>query len=117
MSVNHATAVFVDEYGNPTREWFDAMDELDEEVPQGLPHYHVVQFINGCLNDYDSGPIDTLDDARELLKSLIDGDRDNALSVVEAGTDRYIVKGVYILKIEECNEPFSVCYEFAEKGY
>jgi hypothetical protein len=73
-------------------------------------HFHVVEFINGCLNDGDSGPIESLSDAREELQRIVD----DAASVGSwnpdmvdyyrpAGEDRY-VRGSYILKIEECTE-------------
>jgi hypothetical protein len=69
-------------------------------VPESTPHYHVVEFINGCLNDYDSGPIATIQDAREELAQMRDF---VAGEYVPAGDDRY-ERGVHILKIEMCTE-------------
>jgi hypothetical protein len=66
-------------------------------------HYHVVEFINGCLNDYDSGPYDTLEDARGHIKEVINHPC-QAGKIVPAGEDRYIVDDLYIMKIEECHE-------------
>jgi hypothetical protein len=69
-------------------------------------HYHVVEFINGCLNDYDSGPFDSLEDAQEVLNDIVkEGNKfpDTDELYVEAGEDRY-ERGLYILKIEVCNE-------------
>jgi hypothetical protein len=64
-------------------------------------HYHVVSFINGCLNDYDSGPIKTLEDARASLQDYLwSGDGEN---FHEAGPDRY-TDGFSITTIEPCND-------------
>jgi len=63
-------------------------------------HYHVVEFINGCLNDYDSGPIDSLGDARIELAQFVD---DVEYDWEPDGVDRF-TRGTHILKIEECGE-------------
>jgi hypothetical protein len=69
------------------------------------PHYHVVAFINGCLNDYDSGPFYYLENAREDLRNYLEyGGMQPDQEIVPAGTDRY-TNGPYIIKIEECTEP------------
>jgi hypothetical protein len=71
-------------------------------------HYHVVEFIDGFLNDYDSGPIATIEDARKALQASVDADNayeleQDANLYVAAGDDRY-ERGMHILKIETCNE-------------
>jgi hypothetical protein len=67
-------------------------------------HYHVVEFINGCLNDYDSGPIASIADARNELQFFLGTDDfDDDSAYVPAGKDRY-ERGLHILKIETCNE-------------
>jgi hypothetical protein len=69
-------------------------------------HYHVVEFINGCLNDYDSGPIETLELARESLAynvSNLTVDENLEPTYAPSGVDRY-VRGLHTLKIEECTE-------------
>ena len=71
-------------------------------------HYHVVQFINGCLNDSDSGPYTTLNDARGELHFLVNERRDMGHAVKLEGKDRY-VDGLYILKIEECTNDIAEC--------
>ena len=68
------------------------------------PHYHVVAFIPGCLNDYDSGPIDTLAEAREELLQYVDtGGMQPERPCKTAGPDRY-TNGPYVITIEECAE-------------
>jgi hypothetical protein len=42
---------------------------MTHDLPQ--PHYHVVAFINGCLNDYDSGPIASETDADMALQEFV----------------------------------------------
>jgi hypothetical protein len=67
--------------------------------PEPTPHWHIVEFIDGCLNDYDSGPIDTIEDAREELRQITE-----VRTIGEytpAGEDRF-ERGLHILKIEEC---------------
>ncbi len=67
-------------------------------------HYHVVEFIQGCLNDYDSGPYETLEYAREELEDIRRWYEENTDKPYKpAGADRY-ESGVHVLKIEECNE-------------
>jgi hypothetical protein len=83
------------------------MDTRDDAAEKGRgetmnEHYHVVEFINGCLNDYDSGPIDTLDNARCELDHLVNVWNDEE-AYVPAGNDRY-QRGIYILKVESCTE-------------
>jgi hypothetical protein len=64
-------------------------------------HYHVVTFIDGCLNDYDSGPIEGLEDARAHLAEYVD--QDDWDSWEPAGVDRFVgATSPYILKIESC---------------
>lgn len=109
MAVNHATDVFIDSEGKLTEKGREAMAEYGEK----LPHYHVVEFINGCLNDYDSEAYETLDDARSDLSDMVERhneeaawNRDNGYRsepYQAEGTDRY-TRGIYILKIEECYE-------------
>jgi hypothetical protein len=71
-------------------------------------HYHVVAFVNGCLNDYDSGPYESLEDARKELSEIVDADnayeleQDSNLWEAE-GVDRF-TRRLHILKIEECHE-------------
>lgn len=76
------------------------------------PHYHVVEFINGCLNDYDSGPIETIGWAREVLKSHVNRDfsygDDDEPQYQEVGQDKYVSE-IRILTIEECNNPIHEC--------
>ena len=60
-------------------------------------HCHVVEFINGCLNDYDSWPIETFHDAVDTLEWAKSDEH------VLEGDFRY-VNGLHILKIEECTE-------------
>lgn len=122
MPIDHAAARFVNADGTMTQAWHDAMKELgicsncgsvldaDDncdncEVPKN--HYHVVEFINGCLNDYDSGPIDELIDAQTLLDEMVH--QHNGFT--SEGEDKYLANGVlryerglYILKVEECSE-------------
>ena len=73
-------------------------------------HYHVVEFINGCLNDYDSGPIESLDDARLEVAQWVEDSRVeddygtvNGIPWEPTGVDRF-TRGIHILKIEECHE-------------
>lgn len=74
-----------------------------------LEHYHVVAFINGCLNDHDSGPYDTLDDARIALAEYVETDSDTMHDWISAGVDRFVQRnGVYIAAIESCSE--AECY-------
>ena len=83
--------------------WNEAHDTVwftDEEEPTA--HYHVVAFMPGCLNDYDSGPIDDIESARVVLKELAD-DYPEGDPMVPGGKDRY-TNAFYILKIEECTE-------------
>jgi hypothetical protein len=61
-------------------------------------HYHVVEFINGCLNDYDSGPLDTLRDAATHMKEIVKENPDYE----RVGPMRY-QRGLYTLKIEDCS--------------
>lgn len=77
------------------------------------PHYHVVEFINGCTNDYDSGPYEELEDAQSDLEDMVESHNENALWLNENGyhddpytkdgDDRY-TRNAFILKIEECRE-------------
>lgn len=77
-------------------------------------HFHVVAFQNGCLNDYDSGPIEDRDLARLDLEDYLDCYRDmNAdgaeYVLTDTGHDRWeVTHGEYgagfIVKIEECGE-------------
>lgn len=86
---------------------------LNYEDEERLPHYHIVEFINGCLNDYDSGPYESLADAQSDLADAVERGNEEAAWNEEngyrsepyepAGTDRFI-RGNYILKIEECTE-------------
>jgi hypothetical protein len=77
-----------------------------------MEHYHVVCFVNGCLNDYDSGPLESLDDARVALAEYANSDTDEFRYWVPAGVDRYQQHdGLYTLVIEpccdnECQEPW-----------
>jgi hypothetical protein len=65
-------------------------------------HYHVVEFIDGCLNDYDSGPFDAINDAREWIENIV---ADTPDLYEPSGESRYVrVNSPYILKIESCNE-------------
>jgi hypothetical protein len=83
------------------------IEETERLVNEKQPHYHVVEFINGCLNDYDSGPIEALDEAQAHITGIVqstDGHSEDGMDVyVEAGEDRY-ERGIYILKVEECTE-------------
>jgi hypothetical protein len=85
---------------------------LPEGEPEETPeHYHVVAFINGCLNDHDSGPYDTLEDARIALAEYVETEATYSPYEWEsAGVDRFVqVNGVYIAAIEPCSE--AECYE------
>jgi hypothetical protein len=64
----------------------DYQPPMTRELPQ--PHYHVVAFINGCLNDYDSGPIESLELAQDHF--------------AEVAPDWET--GIHLVKIEECTE-------------
>jgi hypothetical protein len=79
-------------------------------APTMNKHYHVVRFINGCLNDSDSGPYTTLKDARAELKYCVSVHREMGETVKPEGKDRY-VSGLYILKIEECTNDIAECEE------
>lgn len=98
MPVNHATDVFVDSEGKLTEKGLEAMAEYGER----LPHYHVVEFINGCLNDWVSGP-DTLEGCRAEIAQYVEVAELENNQYEPAGTDRF-TRGLYILKIEECYE-------------
>lgn len=80
-------------------------DGLCSECQDGpITHYHIVSFINGCLNDYDDGPYETLQVARAALDAFLDAN-DDTFPWQPAGVDRYEQQGgPYILKIEECTE-------------
>jgi len=99
--------VTVDEYLNGP----DDMTISSVIVPDNEPaeHYHVVEFIDGCLNDYDSGPMATIDEARATLTGIAqatDGYAETGADdelYTPAGEDRY-TRGSYILKIETCRE-------------
>ena len=41
------------------REMYAQQTEKEPDV-----HYHVVAFMDGCLNDYDTGPIETIEEVR-----------------------------------------------------
>jgi hypothetical protein len=94
---------------NPCRHGYiqdDCQTCLAEEDEGPKLHYHVVEFINGCLNDSDSGPYESLQEAREGLQWFLDGYGDNAdehVQIEPAGEDRY-ERGIHILKIEACTE-------------
>lgn len=62
-------------------------------------HYHVVEFINGCLNDYDSGPFEDHYDALSHLQEMLA--RSEPGEYVATAYDRY-ERGIHILKVEEC---------------
>jgi hypothetical protein len=64
----------------------DGIDAVLDDLP--IPHYHVVAFINGCLNDYDSGPIESLEMAQDHF--------------AEIAPDWET--GIHIVKIEDCTE-------------
>ena len=96
------------------------------------PHYHVIAFQGASLNDYDSGPYDTLKDARAELRWYLDAYRDmNAdrepgtptpYRIHRAGKDRYeVTHGSYgagfVVKIETCTEDRADCEAAAEAGY
>lgn len=69
-------------------------------------HYHVVEFINGCLNEYDSGPFEEREDARIHLLETVNENNESEYrghDYIQAGEDRY-ERGPFILKIEECGE-------------
>lgn len=78
---------------------------------ESTTHYHVVEFIDGCLHDDDSGPIETLDEARAELRDRVVGHNETDTWINEqryphapympAGQDRY-QRGLHILKIETC---------------
>jgi hypothetical protein len=72
------------------------------------PHYHVVTFINGCLNDGDSGPITTKAAARAELRDLTQCYRDTGRTVRAAGKDRYQAD-IVTIKIEECTKDIADC--------
>jgi len=69
---------------------------------QELPeiHYHVVAFINGCLNDTDSGPYADIESAREVLAELVADWHESA----ERINDDTYRAGLYTLTIEPCRE-------------
>lgn len=79
-----------------------------QEDTEPRKHYHVVSFINGCLNDYDSGAIDTLEDARIELAEYVENSPFDSFDTVEwqaAGVDRFVqVEGLYVAKIEPCTQ-------------
>jgi hypothetical protein len=121
MTIDHAAARMVNPDGTMTKAWYDAMKELGicaecgsitqdngecdncGYVPEVTPHYHVVDFIDGCLNDYDSGPYETLEDARSELRSIMEHPMQLA-KFEQAGEDRYIYDNIHILKIEKCSQ-------------
>jgi t-SNARE complex subunit (syntaxin) len=71
-------------------------------------HYHVVQFIDGSLNDGDSGPYTTLKDARAELRDVVQSYRQRGQTVKAEGKDRYVC-GLYIIKIEACENTLQEC--------
>ena len=81
---------------------FDAIEaHRHDDEPEPAPHYHVVAFIDGCLNDYDSGPINDYTDALADLDWYMETTYPDTPTV--AGQERYQV-GPYIIKVEECRE-------------
>jgi hypothetical protein len=95
------------------------------------PHYHVTAFQSGCLNDYDSGPHDTLKSARADLQWYLSAYRDmnadrapdvDPYRIRRAGKDRYeVTQGSYsagiIVKVEPCENDRDECDAAAEAGY
>ncbi len=77
-------------------------------------HYHVVTFVNGCLNDVDDGPYESQRDAfgawGELLESWIDAGSHVVVTDNSASSGhRAVVDGIYVVKVEACEA--HTCYE------
>jgi hypothetical protein len=80
----------------------DGIDAMLDDLPQ--PHYHVVAFINGCLNDYDSGPIALEADADMALQGFVrEAQELTDEPIRNTGYMRY-QNGPYIVKVESCTE-------------
>lgn len=68
-------------------------------------HYHVVAFINGCLNDYDSGPIDTFEDAVTALRDYMnEGGMQPDTEVSDVFGETRYQQGLYTIQVEACQE-------------
>ena len=79
---------------------------MNVKVQRG--HYHVVTFINGCLTDYDSGPLATKKEARQELARILREDREMGRRVVKMADGIY-ASGLYLNAREECTEPLEYC--------
>jgi hypothetical protein len=80
----------------------DYQPPMTHELPQ--PHYHVVAFIDGCLNDYDSGPIESEADADMALQEFVrEAQELTDEPIRNTGYMRY-QNGPYIVKVESCTE-------------
>ncbi len=83
---------------------------IADEEPETPMHYHVVAFIDGCLNDYDSGPHEHIEPAREECAELAAEYYGEDTFVTDTGNSRYEVRrhedspGGYIVKVEECQQ-------------
>ena len=79
------------------------------------PHYHVETFINGCLNDYDSGPYTSKKDAQEdaaWYRSDQPNNWRHTGPITPLQVDRWEqIEGLYILAIVKCVEPLKRCEE------
>lgn len=77
----------------------------DDTMPDDddcAPHWHVVAFINGCLNDYTSPPYDTVDDARAALAEYVNNGGilpDRPCQRIDSDT---FLSGHYCITIEDC---------------
>lgn len=85
--------------------WNEAHDTVwFTQEEEATTHYHVVAFMDGCLNDYDSGPYSTIEDAeQDLAWYLESGAMVPDAPIEDAGYLRY-ANGPYIIKVEECTE-------------
>lgn len=91
-----------------------------EDCPEYEPepestHFHVVAFINGCLNDYDSGPYDSRKDARHECRELAYSYFGDGTYTEQWSADEYRVRrtpkshGEYIIAVEECTRDRDEC--------
>jgi hypothetical protein len=81
------------------------LNDSDHDLDDVIPHFHVVAFINGCLNDYDSGPIESEELARESLREYVATEATYTEDeIVQVDVDRY-QRGPYTITIEPCNNP------------
>lgn len=79
-------------------------------------HWHVNVFMPGCLNDHSEGPFRRKDTAFSAAAALARGYREDGF-IVRGAYGRYEVAprggtyGLWIIKAEECDEPYEACEE------